>query len=74
MYIGERRKHQLQKEGVCVKMIESKTMQIINQLKEEGYTLLEGKILATELSCALAEAEKYSSGTKLLEINFQSLH
>ncbi|MCI9583354.1 hypothetical protein [Otoolea muris] len=50
-------------------MIERKTMQIIEELKKENYTLLEGRLLATELSCVLTEMEKHSSRIRLSEIS-----
>lgn len=74
MHIGERRERQLKKEGVRIKMIEGKTMQIIEELKKENYTLLEGRLLATELSCVLTEMEKHSSRIRLSEISSQILH
>ena len=45
MHIGERRERQLKKEGVRIKMIEGKTIQIIEELKKENYTLLEGRLV-----------------------------
>lgn len=74
MHIGERRERQLKNEGVRIKMIERKTMQIIEELKKENYTLLEGRLLATELSCVLTEMEKHSSRIRLSEISSQILH
>lgn len=72
MYGGERRKYQLEEKGICTEKIEQKTTQIIRELKTEGYTVLEGKILVEELGCALHEAEEHSHKMKLSEISFQA--
>ena len=71
MYGGERRKYQLEKQGICTEKIEQKAVQILEELRTEGYTLLEGKILVEELGCALHEAEKHSHKMKLSEIRYQ---
>lgn len=71
MDIAPRRIAQLKADGIDAKKIGCKVNEILENLSDDGYTLLESEFLVDMLNEKIEKLKRRSPGTKISEINYQ---
>ncbi len=71
MGITPRRKAQLKANGIDTEKIGCKVNEILKNLSDDGYTLLESEYLVVMMNEKIEKLKRRSPGTKISEINYQ---